>query len=1159
MPVSRTLRLIGPFEIEPDDRSATRSVRRKPRALLGYLAVTNRVHRRRALAALFCGEANDPGAALRSLLSRIRSQFGPDLLLIEPDTVRFDPTSTTVDYREFVEVLGHKPDERPTPDIIRALELHRGELLEGLSLSDAPEFDIWLLGEQSRCQQIQARGLRVLIDRHVESGGFDDAIERARQLVESDPLAEDAHGRLMWLYARVGHRQAALAQFETCRDTLARELAVEPSSEVTAVYERIRDGRIGRSPTVPSLTPESDIGDSHAPDFVGRDEELATLVTAWGRAAHKQGCVALVGAQAGGGKTRLVMEFTNAAGTQRLDGPCYEFAATRPFHPWIDLIQSCLESESIDDTFYSDLSRLTQDYLARLVPALAARFNTEAPADLPTTSGEMERLLSAVTELLFALPRPREHPLVVFIDNLQWADDASLRLFHFLSARARTRPVLLVGAYRSEELDDAPALRQLLDDLRHESDTVHLVLTPLDRDAISQYVMARRPDITDAATVDALAGTLEHATGGNPLFLSEVLNDLGSATALPQAVPVPETVVELVGRRLRRFSDSARQVLEALAVLGSPATLELVQRTSARNEDETLVAVDTGLRWGLLASARDATSRYDFRHDLLRDAVRVQVTDVRRQLLHRRAARSLELDAAPAAILAYHFQESGDTDRFAHYATIAGRGAMGVYANEDAIKYLAAAADHLTEPARQMDVLTLLAKVRMRVGDIAGAVETLRRALGIAEAAGKPAWRGSIETLLGSAATERGEYDDALRWFERSRQSYEDAGDRLRTGHQIGSFGIVHWQRGEFESALSAYEEAERIAHEVEDTENLAVWPGNIGLVYWQMGRHEEAHAALARALAIHRDTDNREGIATTVGNIGNVYTAEGNYPEAARHFGEAAVLDEALGRTPGVARHVGNLYEIYSLTGHTEWSIRCVLHGLRLYETLGDLQGIGRLTGGVSAYHLRRGDAERARAWCQLSLDTLQHIDAKFYIVWRQMGMVEIQAALGNLEEADERLAAAASLAAEHNPALEMSARRWAVVLDHTAGRIDDSTAIQRFLALADETTGIARARSLYEVWDRDPGHPTAGREAAEALRAWYLATGEWSERTRYEAITGDNSLSAPEFPPPPDFIDSLPEDPDAALNDYLQRLSKQQQARLAAPAPSRTRPKRH
>ncbi len=330
--------LLGPLEIHGGAVREREKPGRKTQALLAYLAARPRMHTHSELYDLFCDSAEDPPAALRWHLNRIRHWLGSSIIRSVDDRLQINTQAAQVDCTEFDRALDAGMEILSISTISAAVDLFRGEFLADLSLPDASEFELWLLGERARFRRLYERGLNELIARFIAEEQFESAIPRAVQLLQSNPILEQAHARLIWLYAKTGQRQAALDQYTPCRELLRRELAVEPMPELSALEADVRAGRLGRS-FAESKKPETvPLDTGHTPDLVGRERELKTLAALWQASKLGSGGTAFIEAEAGGGKTRLVREFIRSLGESppsfpTLSGQCYESTRALPYHP----------------------------------------------------------------------------------------------------------------------------------------------------------------------------------------------------------------------------------------------------------------------------------------------------------------------------------------------------------------------------------------------------------------------------------------------------------------------------------------------------------------------------------------------------------------------------------------------------------------------------------------------------------------------------------------------------------------------------------------------------------------------------------------------------------------------------------------------------------
>ncbi len=450
---------------------------RKALALLAYLAVEGGAHSRDKLTALFWPESDSARgrATLRSTLALLRNALGdPEAHLIATrDSLAFNfesefdldvqaVRSATRATRELPLITRSASEPALPPANIRALlaqlkaaaERCRGDFLEGFSLSDAAEFDDWASMQRESLHRAATLVFDRLSQVQFESGELDHAIETTNRWVARDRLSEAAVRRLMQVYVAAGDRAGALQAYETCRAVLERELNAEPAPETMALAERIRRER------VKGLTGER-VNNSNHPftplplhpftDFplVGRATEHMTLVAAYRLARRGNLQAVAIEGEPGIGKTRLAHEFlawVAAQGADVLQGRAFETGGHLPYHPVVEALRGRLGREAdprqmLGDTWLAELSRL--------LPELADRLPT-LPAPLALSEAEARtRLFEAVARAGQALA---EHaPVVLFVDDLQWADAATLDLLSYIGRRwaAASTPALLLVTVRA--------------------------------------------------------------------------------------------------------------------------------------------------------------------------------------------------------------------------------------------------------------------------------------------------------------------------------------------------------------------------------------------------------------------------------------------------------------------------------------------------------------------------------------------------------------------------------------------------------------------------------------------------------------------------------------------------------------------------------------
>ena len=867
-------------------------LRRKERALLAYLAITGKPHTRHHLLSLFVATAADPSAALRLLLSRIR-QLDSTLLLTTAETAQFNPT-LHVDYHQFTTTLAAPLAEQPTDALTAALALYQGEPLTGLELEEAPEFTLWLLHQRAHLRTLYEQGLLELVERGRRLGQWDEAIRWAQQLATTTPLHEAAHNHLIWLYGQIGQPEASAAQYEQYRQLLHRELGLDPSPTSQALLQEVLRQRREKGHIPPPTTTT----------FVGRTAELADLHHAWQRARKKQGTLIWLEAEAGQGKTQLVRHFAHQLALPLLMGDCYESASHLAYAPWVELLEQQFTRHP--HTTWRQLPLYTRTQLAHLLPHWATHLAIPEPTH-GRTELDPERLFQAIMEALLVETETR--PLLLFIDNLQWADESSLRLAHFLARRMAHHPCLFILATRPLAHTPHPPLHILWRDVQRLPP--HLLrLNPLSAEVVQSWVAQQWPHHPPAQQQNT-AHQLHRATGGNPLFLAEMFHTLPATAALPAKLPIPPSVGELVQTRLQQLPLASQTVIQTLAVLDVPATAEFVQTLSGHSESETILALDTGVQQGLLRC--DEQERFRFFHDLVREAVGERLTAVRRRLLHRQVAHLLANEATPLALAAQqeraghiwrHAQAGGDDALLFHWGRLAAQHAANLYAYGEAMQVVEAVCEAYQrlppEPTRDEAYL-----------------ELLLQATWLASYLGRPiaeesAMLAELEQLL-------------VRYPHPTHQ----ARYHLRQANLYGG-------RGQFDQALTAALNAYEHFMDLADVLGAAQSLNMAGSCLLTMSHNQRARHLLAQALALYRTAGAAHGELTSLTNLAWADLNLGQVQTAIHTLHEAVALAEQLENKFALAHLLEALAAAHNFFRQSSLTIATAERAIALCQQMG-------------------------------------------------------------------------------------------------------------------------------------------------------------------------------------------------------------------------------
>ncbi len=770
------IQLCGRLSVEIDGVQLAGRLRGKQVPLLLAYLVLNRgrhVGRDELIGALWPNQAPvSQDAALRTLLSRLRSTLGAstlagrdELILTLPEPVWIDMEAAATEMTQALDALAQDDARRAWALAQVPLNIASRGLLPGTQAT-------WLEAPRRELEEVHLLALEVIGAAGLVMGGtqVQSAERAARTLIESEPYRESGYVLLMEALATRGNVAEGLRVFDRLRTLLRDELGTSPSREAIAAHERLvrprgvagestADGDRARNPGVSiaedwvGIPLPAELRHRGQGPLIGRATELAQLEEEWELACReaRSGRLVLLAGDAGIGKTTLIADVARRVhdeGATVLAGRSPRETVV-PYQPILEALRHWALNASL-----SDLRATAREYgseLARLIPELRRRAPDlpPPPADEPET--ERYRLFEAVVGLLTELSRLA--PVLLVLDDLQWADRPTLLLLRHLARATSPARVLILAAYRSTE---------------RRGDTFTNALTELQRDRLASQLEIRGLSEPDTAELVArragespsrsFAHALYEETEGNPFFVEEIVRHLleagvraGSATASElQSFGLPEGVKQVIAWRLSRLEPSAIELLRVAAVIGRDVDAALLERVVLQAEEEFLGALEEALAAGLLVEADDRPGAYLFSHALIRETLYEGMSVPRRARIHKRVGEAIEAaqgrrQGRYLPELAYHFTravaDEEDAEEAITYALRAAEQVTTMLAHEEAAEHYARALDVLArfQPeaiARRCELLVALGEARVRGGERAQGSTAFREAAALAEQLG---------------------------------------------------------------------------------------------------------------------------------------------------------------------------------------------------------------------------------------------------------------------------------------------------------------------------------------------------------------------------------------------------------------------------------------
>jgi DNA-binding SARP family transcriptional activator len=551
-------------------------------------------------------------------------------------------------------------------DPAAAIELLDAALGEwrGPCLADVADED-WARAASVRWDELRLRAIEARFDALLAMGRAAEAATGLERMTDEHPLREGFVRRLMLALYRSGRQAAALRAYTRTRALLADELGLDPTPELSALQAAIlahdptlvgpvpaaavseTPSPTAADPDLPGLALPATTARAAAPTLVGRQRELAVLDAAWDTVLETdRPALAVVVGEAGAGKTSIaahVAATIHGTGATVLWGRAAQEALV-PFEALVQALRTALlaMSPGIRERVVANRGALAVllPELLQLVPTLRA--------ELPAAEVERYLLFETVAEMLASESSVR--PILLVIDDVQWADSGTIKLLEHVLRHERGGRVLVLATQRDPSEDPHPELDRLLMGLARDDELVRVPIGALDTVAVGELLrLAGRSD-DDAAD-------LRSATGGNAFFLTELITSGGD----PGSGELPDSVRTMLGGRVDRLPPAGAQLLALSAVAGPLSTLPVLVAASDLDADEVLDAADVVVAAGLLRE--DGGGRLVTPHALVRHAVLGRLSGPRRNDLHRRVGTALRTAAgaevSPAEV-AHHLFAAGD-------------------------------------------------------------------------------------------------------------------------------------------------------------------------------------------------------------------------------------------------------------------------------------------------------------------------------------------------------------------------------------------------------------------------------------------------------------------------------------------------------------------
>ncbi len=608
-----------------------------------------------------------------------------------------------------------------------------------------------------------------------------------------------------------------------------------------------------------------------------------------------------------------------------------------------------------------------------------------------------------------------EKQLLIFLDDLQWADPTTLNLLHYLARNTRKDRVLMLGTYRPEDIvqghDGKPhQLETAMQNMSREDLLEKVELNRLDRNS-TKFLINGILGVTKFEP--GFYDKIHRESGGTPFFVLEVVKLLAEEQAIAKdetgawalvkeldKLDLPSKVYDVVKRRLDRLMKEQRKILDCASVVGEEFQSDLIGKVMGQNKLQLLENLsEIEKTHKLLHYFKD---RYKFDHAKVREVLYNGIGEELRREYHRLIADTIaeihkdNLDGIVSE-LAYHYFEAGD-EKAGVFLIKAADKAAERYANEEAVRLYGNALNLIGEKEKPA-LLEKLADVQALMGEFDRAICTFEMARDISD---DDETKARTLRKIGAMQEKKGDYDRALKILDEARKLAEP--NSAEYGRILLIQGYPYQSKAEYDKALALYLEAVSIAERIGTSKKDI---GNalraIGSIYWRWGEYEKAMHYYERSLAVMEDIGDRSGIVAALNNIAIIHGSRGEQACALEFFGRSLDIVETIGNKHMAASLFMNIGVMRHKMGEMEAALNLLEHSLEIRERLGDKRGIADTLSNIADLLHEMDDMDKALGYLRRGITIAETIGDKRTLAGLLENMGCVLTSLGELDKARE------------------------------------------------------------------------------------------------------------------------------------------------------------
>ncbi len=741
---------------------------------------------------------------------------------------------------------------------------------------------------------------------------------------------------------------------------------------------------------MPELTTDSTMDDSY--DFVDRDDILKELDHHMKKILQGNGRFILLKGEAGVGKTRIAEEFIKKLkkkGFEILKGRCLYYESTDPYLSFFEALGDYLSEEDENEESVSSMitGAAAPSSSSSRTPLSLIGTNEQEDQNISknvSLSDRREMMFNRITDIIMDLSE--ENPVLLFMDDLQWIDESSSQLLHHLSRHISDNRVMILGAYRPEELrykNEELPLETTLNRMKEERLVSTINIPRLDYHSITKMIknQTQREDFPES-----FIWTLYRESEGNPYYVVEILNSMVnegvinpySYTWNPEEelsnISIPSSIKDITERKIEKLNKDERKVLMYASLLGTEFNFEVLERVMNMDVIELLDIIDSLVEQGIINEVTDSDEElYKFNHLQTRTTIYENMGKSRKRVSHRQVSKVIE-DMYSDEIedhyyeLSRHFYEGKLYDKAYEYSKKAGEKAL-----------------------KSLDIPTALDHFEK-------ALKSLENARDIDDKKEKKVY---LLKMLGEYNEYASKLDQSLSYWESLKELSESEEDRKLKTEALYQIGHIYKEKEDYEKARDNYNRSLEISKELEYNEGLARANMGLGYVNWREGDLKKAIENYETAIEKSQDVGNEYIRSNSNVEMGNVYAHKGESDTAIDYYKEGLSYFEKTESHNELARIYNNIGDQYMKKEELDTAINYFKKEIESAKLVGNKRWVGWGSFNMSEALVKANDIEKAKHHIKRAEDIMKSLDERIGIaaVYHVEGLIKRKE--GKFEEA--------------------------------------------------------------------------------------------------------------------------------------------------------------